>query len=129
MESKGKIGIVGSGLIGQNWALIFIAAGYEVSLFNPGARPNVTVSRSPRFLPGAPVRSKQRTGRQRSRASHLDHRTVRLEADSPRTVQQGRSIEARAPGLHAKRLRGGHDSCPGVRLRGKLVKPMRSPLS
>lgn len=31
MESKGKIGIVGSGLIGQNWALIFIAAGYEVS--------------------------------------------------------------------------------------------------
>lgn len=33
MSSKGKIGIVGSGLIGQNWALIFIAAGYEVSLF------------------------------------------------------------------------------------------------
>lgn len=32
MESKGKIGIVGSGLIGQNWALIFISAGYEVSV-------------------------------------------------------------------------------------------------
>ena len=29
--SKGKVAIVGSGLIGQNWALIFVSAGYEVS--------------------------------------------------------------------------------------------------
>lgn len=34
MSSKGKIGIVGSGLIGQNWALIFVSSGYEVHLYD-----------------------------------------------------------------------------------------------
>jgi len=33
-SSKGKIGIVGSGLIGQNWALIFASGGYEVHLYD-----------------------------------------------------------------------------------------------
>jgi L-gulonate 3-dehydrogenase len=32
MESKGKIGIVGSGLIGKSWAMIFASVGYKVSI-------------------------------------------------------------------------------------------------
>lgn len=31
---KGKIGIVGSGLIGRSWAMIFAGAGYHVSLYD-----------------------------------------------------------------------------------------------
>lgn len=31
MASKGKVGIVGSGLIGKSWAMIFASVGYEVS--------------------------------------------------------------------------------------------------
>ncbi|XP_077996999.1 lambda-crystallin-like [Glandiceps talaboti] len=31
---KGKIGIVGSGLIGQSWAMLFASAGYNVYLFD-----------------------------------------------------------------------------------------------
>jgi hypothetical protein len=30
MESKGTIGIVGSGLIGKSWAMIFASVGYKV---------------------------------------------------------------------------------------------------
>ena len=29
-----KIGIVGSGLIGKSWAMIFAASGYEVSMYD-----------------------------------------------------------------------------------------------
>ncbi|XP_064473536.1 lambda-crystallin-like [Ornithodoros turicata] len=32
--SKGKIGIVGSGLIGRSWAMLFASAGYDVALFD-----------------------------------------------------------------------------------------------
>ena len=32
--SKGKIAIVGSGLIGRSWSMLFAAAGYEVQLFD-----------------------------------------------------------------------------------------------
>ncbi|XP_038059636.1 lambda-crystallin-like isoform X2 [Patiria miniata] len=31
---KGKIGIIGSGLIGRSWTLIFISAGYNVTIFD-----------------------------------------------------------------------------------------------
>eukprot|EP00088_Acartia_fossae_P068269 TRINITY_DN8622_c0_g1_i2.p1 TRINITY_DN8622_c0_g1~~TRINITY_DN8622_c0_g1_i2.p1 ORF type:complete len:322 (+),score=113.43 TRINITY_DN8622_c0_g1_i2:38-1003(+) len=34
MESKGKVGIVGSGLIGKSWAMIFASVGYNVVLFD-----------------------------------------------------------------------------------------------
>lgn len=34
MESKGKIGIVGSGLIGKSWAMIFASVGYNVMLYD-----------------------------------------------------------------------------------------------
>ena len=34
MESKGKIGIVGSGLIGKSWAMIFASVGYNVVLYD-----------------------------------------------------------------------------------------------
>lgn len=30
----GKVGIVGSGLIGRSWAMIFASAGFEVVLFD-----------------------------------------------------------------------------------------------
>jgi L-gulonate 3-dehydrogenase len=33
-SSLGKVGIVGSGLIGRSWAMLFAAAGYEVKLFD-----------------------------------------------------------------------------------------------
>jgi len=38
MESKGKIGIVGSGLIGKSWAMIFASVGYKVVLFDVEAK-------------------------------------------------------------------------------------------
>ena len=31
---KGKIGIIGSGLIGRSWAMIFASAGYSVEMFD-----------------------------------------------------------------------------------------------
>ena len=31
---KGKVGIIGSGLIGRSWAMIFAAAGYRVVMFD-----------------------------------------------------------------------------------------------
>ena len=31
---NGKVGIVGSGLIGRSWAMLFAAAGYRVSLYD-----------------------------------------------------------------------------------------------
>lgn len=31
---KGKVGIVGSGLIGRSWAMLFAGAGYTVDLFD-----------------------------------------------------------------------------------------------
>ncbi|XP_074599802.1 lambda-crystallin-like [Brevipalpus obovatus] len=34
METKGKIAIIGSGLIGQSWAMIFASASYRVQLFD-----------------------------------------------------------------------------------------------
>lgn len=34
MSGKGKVGIVGSGLIGRSWAMIFASAGYEVMIFD-----------------------------------------------------------------------------------------------
>ena len=34
MASPGKVGIIGSGLIGKNWAMIFASAGYTVSLYD-----------------------------------------------------------------------------------------------
>jgi 3-hydroxyacyl-CoA dehydrogenase len=34
MDSKGKIGIVGSGLIGKSWAMIFASVGYKVLLYS-----------------------------------------------------------------------------------------------
>ncbi|KAF6210844.1 hypothetical protein GE061_013955 [Apolygus lucorum] len=34
MTDKGKIGIVGSGLIGQSWAMLFASVGYSVSIFD-----------------------------------------------------------------------------------------------
>ncbi|XP_064628007.1 lambda-crystallin-like [Lineus longissimus] len=34
MEKKGKIGIIGSGLIGRSWAMLFAGAGYHISLFD-----------------------------------------------------------------------------------------------
>ena len=34
MDSKGKIGIVGSGLIGKSWAMIFASVGYNVVLYD-----------------------------------------------------------------------------------------------
>jgi len=34
MASKGKVGIVGSGLIGKSWAMIFASVGYEVVLYD-----------------------------------------------------------------------------------------------
>lgn len=34
MTSKGKIAIIGSGLIGRNWAIIFTSFGYNVQLFD-----------------------------------------------------------------------------------------------
>ena len=34
LKMKGKIGIVGSGLIGRSWAMIFASAGYNVVLFD-----------------------------------------------------------------------------------------------
>jgi len=34
MGSKGKVGIVGSGLIGKSWAMIFASVGYEVVLYD-----------------------------------------------------------------------------------------------
>ncbi|XP_033739698.1 lambda-crystallin homolog isoform X1 [Pecten maximus] len=33
-NTRGKIAIVGSGLIGQNWSMIFASAGYHVTLFD-----------------------------------------------------------------------------------------------
>ena len=30
--TKGKVGIVGSGLIGKSWAMIFASVGYEVTI-------------------------------------------------------------------------------------------------
>lgn len=37
--AKGKIGIVGSGLIGRSWSMLFVSVGYEVALYdvNTGA--------------------------------------------------------------------------------------------
>ncbi|NEU36015.1 hypothetical protein GN156_35770, partial [bacterium LRH843] len=32
--SKGKIGIIGSGLIGRSWSMLFAAAGYNVTLYD-----------------------------------------------------------------------------------------------
>ena len=34
MSGKGRIGIVGSGVIGKSWAMIFASQGYEVSLIS-----------------------------------------------------------------------------------------------
>ncbi|XP_022094846.1 lambda-crystallin homolog [Acanthaster planci] len=34
LPSRGKIGIIGSGLIGRSWTLIFISAGYNVTIFD-----------------------------------------------------------------------------------------------
>ncbi|XP_023332864.1 lambda-crystallin [Eurytemora carolleeae] len=34
MSGKGSVGIVGSGLIGKSWAMIFASVGYEVKLFD-----------------------------------------------------------------------------------------------
>ncbi|XP_078618199.1 lambda-crystallin-like [Branchiostoma floridae x Branchiostoma japonicum] len=34
MAAKGKVGIIGSGLIGRGWAMLFAASGYEVCLFD-----------------------------------------------------------------------------------------------
>ncbi|CAG0919947.1 unnamed protein product [Notodromas monacha] len=34
MSSKGKIGIMGSGLIGRSWAMLFASVGYPVQLFD-----------------------------------------------------------------------------------------------
>ncbi|RWS04992.1 lambda-crystallin-like protein [Dinothrombium tinctorium] len=34
MASKGKISIIGSGLIGRNWAMLFASVGYNISLFD-----------------------------------------------------------------------------------------------
>jgi len=31
---KGKIGIVGSGLVGKSWAMIFASAGYNVTIYD-----------------------------------------------------------------------------------------------
>jgi len=39
MESKGIVAVIGSGLVGKSWALIFARAGYEVKLFD--VIPNV----------------------------------------------------------------------------------------
>ncbi|EYC00792.1 hypothetical protein Y032_0113g406 [Ancylostoma ceylanicum] len=33
-ESKGKVAIVGSGLIGSCWATLFVSAGYSVCLYD-----------------------------------------------------------------------------------------------
>lgn len=33
-SERGKIGIVGSGLIGRSWSMLFVAAGYEVVIFD-----------------------------------------------------------------------------------------------
>ncbi|ELU04675.1 hypothetical protein CAPTEDRAFT_155064 [Capitella teleta] len=33
-ESKGKIGIIGSGLIGRSWSMLFAAAGYKVVIYD-----------------------------------------------------------------------------------------------
>nr|XP_042912897.1 lambda-crystallin homolog [Parasteatoda tepidariorum] len=34
MPSKGKIGVVGSGVIGRVWAMLFASAGYEVRIYD-----------------------------------------------------------------------------------------------
>jgi hypothetical protein len=34
MDITGKIGIVGSGLIGKSWAMIFASVGYKVNLIS-----------------------------------------------------------------------------------------------
>ena len=31
---KGKVGIVGSGLVGKSWAMIFASAGYNVTMYD-----------------------------------------------------------------------------------------------
>jgi len=38
MASKGKVGIVGSGLIGKSWAMIFASVGYEVVMYDVDAK-------------------------------------------------------------------------------------------
>ena len=32
--SREKVAIIGSGLVGKSWAMIFAAAGYEVSMYD-----------------------------------------------------------------------------------------------
>lgn len=34
ISSKGKVGVVGSGLVGKSWAMIFASVGYKVTLFD-----------------------------------------------------------------------------------------------
>ncbi|XP_015783375.1 lambda-crystallin homolog [Tetranychus urticae] len=34
MASKGKVAVIGSGLVGQNWAMIFASVGYSVQLYD-----------------------------------------------------------------------------------------------
>ena len=34
-NQKKKVALIGCGLIGQSWAISFISAGFEVSLFDP----------------------------------------------------------------------------------------------
>ena len=34
-NQKKKVALIGCGLIGQSWAISFLIAGYEVSLFDP----------------------------------------------------------------------------------------------
>ena len=34
-SQKKKVALIGCGLIGQSWAISFLIAGYEVSLFDP----------------------------------------------------------------------------------------------
>jgi len=33
----GKVGIIGSGLIGRSWAMLFVGAGYDVCLYDLSA--------------------------------------------------------------------------------------------
>ena len=34
MSTRSKVAIIGSGMIGKSWAMIFAAGGYEVSMFD-----------------------------------------------------------------------------------------------
>lgn len=95
MSSKGKIAIVGSGLIGRAWATQFAGTGFEVALHDPGAG----VAKAARAFIGKSLKELQGLGLVKDAAASLGR--VRLASSLEDALEGCELVQESGPEIEA----------------------------